>query len=148
MNAPAWGSIFKILSELPFHSVDNLMDSHPIVGSLILLIEIGGKYTHGCRETRDVFILLRCLHYRFFRRIHGYDFHVLFRDTNCPFFHKKHSLICIIFDFFHCSPGKRVQKFPSRDRILPIVQALAPFSLGGCRAVIGLVPRASLIGCY
>ena len=26
------------------------------------------------------------------------------------------------------------------------MQALAPFSLGGCRAVIGLVPRASLIG--
>jgi hypothetical protein len=29
---------------------------------------------------------------------------------------------------------------------LPIVQALAPFSPGGCRAVIELVSRASLIG--
>ena len=39
-----------------------------------------------------------------------------------------------------------MQKYQSRDWYKPIVQALAPFSLGGCRAVIGLVPRATLIG--
>ena len=44
------------------------------------------------------------------------------------------------------SPEKQVQKYQSRDWYIPVVQALAPFSPGGCRAVIGLVPRASLTG--
>jgi hypothetical protein len=51
-----------------------------------------------------------------------------------------------IAPLFRITPGKQAQKYQSRDWYIPVVQALAPFSPGGCRAVIGLVPRASLTG--
>ena len=62
---------------------------------------------------------------------------------NAVWIHKKAPL-------FQTLPKNR-RKNTSLDlwgRYKPIVQALPPFSPGGWRAVIGLVPRASLIGYF
>ena len=48
--------------------------------------------------------------------------------------------------FYSLLPENRRKKSRRETGVSPIVQALAPFSLGGCRAVIELVSRASLIG--
>ena len=48
--------------------------------------------------------------------------------------------------FYSLLPENRRKKSRRETGVLPIVQALAPFSLGGCRAVIELVSHASLIG--